>query len=406
MRARAGGVALAALVAACSGGAGAQRAESPAPADQGGTAAPGGGELTPGVDPTIDPEELRVAAIERAMNLLSPAAHICWAAGAADDFKLAGEVRVLVSLDDKVHAKAQISKDATGDKVLTDCLIKALEGYPWPSALAGEAVELPFAFGAPHGQNVIDRRFVPAASQAGAEIGVLLDEKNSGNGAASMIAVVLAPGASLPLAPVARDEAWYFVDPVRISGPDGKPIDLGAGDAAYLKKGAFRAVTNPGQEPARMFLVGVPGGAEGTARAGALPVGTGKPTRTGPGPEIVRRAEATRYPRTGGATTIYLENVAAKKGKRPPARSIALDLLEIDAGIKVPPHRHDEETEMLYLLSGSGTLVVDGVELQVGATSTVQIPPNVEHSFSAAEPVQAIQIYVPPGPEQRFKKMK
>ena len=70
----------------------------------------------------------------------------------------------------------------------------------------------------------------------------------------------------------------------------------------------------------------------------------------------------------------------------------------------MPEHQHALEAELLYVLSGSGTMIVDGVTLPVGPTTVVQIPAGVPHAFTAAEAVTALQFYTPPGPEQRFKK--
>jgi quercetin dioxygenase-like cupin family protein len=400
------------LVAGCGGTAPAPTQEPARGETLGDEMAQGPGEEGAGQG-GVDPEELRVAAIERAMNQVSPAAHLCWAAGAADDYLLAGDVRVLVSLDERTRAKASISADTTGDAVLTDCLVRVLEAYPWPSALAGEGVELPFAFRAPHGQNVVDRRFVPPHGQQGWQISVLLDEKNTGAKVASMLEVALAPGASLPVARVDREEVWYALDALTLRGPAGADIALAAGDAAYLRPGTYRGVANPGKAPARWVVVAVPGGREGSARAGALPAVAppdGKVPRGAPGPEVRRRSEAARYPRASGATTIYFEAAAdaGARGKAAKAapRAVSLSFLEIAAGAAVPPHKHAAETEMLYVLSGSGRMTVEGVELPVGATSAVQVPAGIEHSFTATEATTAVQLYTPPGPEQRFKTLK
>ena len=52
-------------------------------------------------------------------------------------------------------------------------------------------------------------------------------------------------------------------------------------------------------------------------------------------------------------------------------------------------------------------LVFGGIwTTEVGPTTVVQIPASVPHSFAAADAVTALQLYTPPGPEQRFKKMK
>ena len=140
----------------------------------------------------------------------------------------------------------------------------------------------------------------------------------------------------------------------------------------------------------------VPGGALGVARAGALPelLPSQAPLKV-PAVTVVPAAAARRYPRAGGATTLYVEKGAASLG-----------LLEADAGAEVPPHAHARETEVLYVLDGGGTMVVGGTPITVEPTSVIQIPAGVEHRFTATAPTRALQLYSPPGPEQRFKTMK
>src|SRR5205085_4948658 len=69
------------------------------------------------------PLDERIAAIERGMNELAPVANQCWAAGAADDFHLAGDVRLLVAIDAKGKAHAEVVRDTTGDDVPLRCLV-------------------------------------------------------------------------------------------------------------------------------------------------------------------------------------------------------------------------------------------------------------------------------------------
>jgi len=346
----------------------------------------------------VDPEEVRIAAIEKAMNQLAPVANQCWAAAASDDYQLAGTVKMLISFDGAGRATAKADVDTARDPVLTECLAKVLAAYTWPAdVMAGQAIELPFAFTAPHGQNTIDRRLVAKIATTGAQLQVLLDQRNSGNAAASMLEIDLDPGATLPLARADRDEVWVFLDPASITGPDGKKRAVAALDAAYVAKNSYRTVTAPDGAAARVVVVGVPGGDELGPRAGRLPgtPATGKPS--GKAIELHPKAKATRYPRPGGATTILIENAP---------HAASADVIEMDAGVKVPSHEHDHETELLYVLSGSGTMTVDGVDMPVGPTTVVQIPPGTTHSFAAADAVTAIQLYTPPGPEQRFKKTK
>ena len=91
-----------------------------------------------------------------------------------------------------------------------------------------------------------------------------------------------------------------------------------------------------------------------------------------------------------------------------PAGSVSGELallgLALDAGATVPTHVHAGETEVLYVLTGGGTLTVGGVAVPVTEHSVIQIPPGVEHAFTASAATTAIQLYTPAGPEQRFKK--
>ena len=50
------------------------------------------------------------------------------------------------------------------------------------------------------------------------------------------------------------------------------------------------------------------------------------------------------------------------------------------------------------------SMSINGQDIAVTPTSVIQIPPNTKHAFAASAAVKALQIYTPPGPEQRFKK--
>jgi mannose-6-phosphate isomerase-like protein (cupin superfamily) len=88
-----------------------------------------------------------------------------------------------------------------------------------------------------------------------------------------------------------------------------------------------------------------------------------------------------------------------------------IDLLRFSAGAGVAEHDHAHAWETLAVLEGDGTLVrrpasgEQRVEIRPGALVT--IPAGVRHAFlpSGKAPFFAIQVYAPPGPEQRFKKL-
>ncbi len=349
--------ALLVLLAGCPG----KHSETPAPA-----VAPDAG-----AEPVVDEDALeaeRTAAIEHAMNELAPVASQCWAAAAVDDYQLAGDVKILV----EVGVGVTVEEDTTRDPVLTDCLRAVLEGYTWPEVMDAQSFLLPFEFSAPHGQNVIDRAYVPAT--AGAR--VLLDMKNSGNAAASMFELVVE---QQPAATASeRTEVW---------------VNTATLDATFYPPKASRAPA-----PGTYVIVSVPGGAEDATRtSGVLPAGP--PSKKPPKAIAAPRASGFSKPREGvGTVTILVEQATAKSD------AVAASILEIDGAAVIPAHVHDTSTEMLYVLSGSGEMIIDGVTLPVTPTTVVQIPKGVEHSFTAHEPLTVLQFYAPAGPEQRFKK--
>lgn len=416
---------VAALAAALGVGGGCGHGASTGPATAGGGAGTGepgddavggtGGSdgtdddgLAPGADTDGPPLEERIAAIEHAMNDLAPVASQCWAAAAADDLAVAGAVRMLVTIDRAGHATAAAEVDEPGDPVLIRCLTDVLAAYAWAPPIRGQVVELPFAFSAPPMQNVIDRRLVPHRAQAGVDVAVLLDQRNTANAAVSLLAVTIAPGAgaSAATAPRAIDRAelWLFRGPASVTwAGGGGPRTMAAGDALRVPVGARLQVEPAAGVAVNAVVALVPGGREGIARAGALP-GASAPT-TGPGgklpqPVLSPAGGGTRYPRPGGAAFIRLEPGV-------PDRAVGKDLalldLELAAGAAVPAHVHAGETEVLYVLTGAGTMTVGDATVPVTEHSVIQIPPGVSHGFVATAAVTAIQIYTPAGPEQRFK---
>ncbi|MBA3539435.1 MAG: cupin domain-containing protein, partial [Deltaproteobacteria bacterium] len=295
-------------------------------------------------------------------------------------------------------------RDTARTPRLSACVTAVLAGYPWAPPLRGQTIQLPFQFRAPNGQNVIDRKLVSATGQGTIRLSVLADENNTGNAMASLVEVALASGATTGMRRADRAELWFFATPAELRGPDRVAVAVAAGDMVYVPKSGVREILAKAGAVTAMLAI-VPGGREGAARAGALPT----PEVSGwravpPGPVLLAAKAAKSYPRGPGKVTIF-----AEPSKRMTAPTIAAALLEFPAGMAVPEHVHDKETELLYVLSGTGTMIVrdagrtEPVELAVTATSVVQIPPGAKHAFTATQNLRAVQIYTPAGPEQRFK---
>jgi mannose-6-phosphate isomerase-like protein (cupin superfamily) len=119
------------------------------------------------------------------------------------------------------------------------------------------------------------------------------------------------------------------------------------------------------------------------------------------------QGEPARWGGGGYAAVIGLEK---RDGPTPVHADASCSLLAIGSPKGVAEHVHTDEWEMLAILSGAGTMTLGKADaarkVDVKAGSLVAIPKGVPHAFVPSEmPLQAIQLYVPPGPEQRFKKL-
>jgi len=338
-------------------------------------------------------DDEKLAAIQKAMNELDEAMQGCWASAATERFDIEGDVKAQIDIG--TPTTATLALDTTHNPRLTACVIAVLQGYPWAPPLNGQAIQLPFKFRAPDGQSVIDRKLVAWNGQGKVSVSVLLDSANTGNDDASMFELAVQAGGSTGMRTAERTELWYFLAPATIGavGAQGKRSVL-AGDMAFVPKGGAREIL-AGAADVHAVVLMFPGGREGAARAGALPTRTTDAVLSAPaGAQLLPAAKAKQY----GPVLMYAEPAITND------KAFAAEILTLANGATVPEHVHQNETEMLYILAGSGTMTVAGVPLAVTATSVVQVPPATKHTFTASSDVRALQIYTPAGPEQRFKK--
>lgn len=390
---RCAAIALASLVSACP-------PTPPVPAPPG----TGTGSATqvqpPPPDAREPSQEERLAAIQLAMNQLDEAVQGCWAASAAAErFDIAGRLKALIEIGSPT-SKATLVEDTVRNPRLATCVVAVLEAYAWAPPLHGQTIQLPFELRAPmDGQNVIDRGLVPWNGQGKVSVAVLLDDANTGNDALSLFELAIQAGGSTGMRSVERAEVWYFLGPASIVavGTQGAQ-KVGAGDMAYVPKGGAREVKAIAGDVHAVIAM-VPGGKEGSGRAGALPTRELGPVGSAPIGAVVFPAAGAK---TFGPATIYIEPQALPATYK--GAPLAASILSLPAGAKVAEHVHANETEVLYLLEGGGTMTVAGTAIAVTPTSVVQIPQNTKHAFEATSTVRALQIYTPAGPEQRFKK--
>ncbi|QRK12008.1 cupin domain-containing protein [Archangium violaceum] len=89
------------------------------------------------------------------------------------------------------------------------------------------------------------------------------------------------------------------------------------------------------------------------------------------------------------------------------ASAASMGVLELQAGAGVPEHLHERSVEMLYVEEGGAEMTIEGRMLPVKQGDAVYIPAGTLHSARIPEGAprfRAVQVYVGPGPEQRFRQ--
>jgi hypothetical protein len=120
--------------------------------------------------------------------------------------------------------------------------------------------------------------------------------------------------------------------------------------------------------------------------------------RSRPVPEktVVRSNAAPKLEWAGGKMNAHLD-IGTKL-------SPELYLGRLEGVAAVAEHVHAGSWEILVSVEASGTFTLDGREQHLGPRQVVWVPPNTKHSWrpDPGSKLVAIQMYAPPGPEQRF----
>lgn len=79
-----------------------------------------------------------------------------------------------------------------------------------------------------------------------------------------------------------------------------------------------------------------------------------------------------------------------------------LGMLELDAEVQVPEHQ-DQTEETLYVLSGGGTVTIDGVSSEIAAGDSVMMPAGATVTYTnGPEPLRVIQVFAGPEPAVKY----
>lgn len=366
-----------------------------------------------------DREAEQVAAIEYAVNQTGEAVHACYKRATAAEFQMEGVVVLGIAFADDGSSKVEIASDEPNSPLLARCLVDVFTAFQWPAGVfdAGQGIQLPLSFVAATAQYTVHRADARVHEVgAGIKATVILDLDSTGNAAAALSVLELDRGVSVPLHTHTSAELLYVTKGKgTVFGVKGASAgaEVGAGSAIYIAAGVAHGFV-AGADGVEAVQLYAPGGPEqrfegDTQRTDTAPVTEKQANklarkRNTPAP-LVATVDGTEKHELGkamGSVAILFDKGSAKDG------AAYVGLLSAESGFQVPPHRHADETELLYVLQGGGTMTVAGQQLPVRRGTAVQIPPDVEHSFivESKAPVLAVQFYTPSGPEQRFKKAK
>lgn len=359
------------------------------------------------------PDEVRIAAIERAVNETEAAQHECWAFAAADDFRVRGTMVLQLTFGKGRQADSvDVLRDEPGDARLRACVVELFQRYTWPAVFdAGQAIQLPLYFKTPRGQYTVAGKYAESRPLAGgkAQAAVLMHERNTGNSAGGMAVLTLQPGAdtSLHWHNTATEILYVLQGQISVytkARRQGR-LTVKTGQALYIPPGVAHGTLNASRGAASVLQFTTPDGPQRhylgerisdtvvARKGGAVPETDSKPI-------LVRRP--TVYPIAGGRAQVAFFFEQSGTG----ADAAYMGVMTAQPGVAVPAHRHPRSSEYLYVARGAGTMTVAGDQYPIGAATAVQIPADTEHSvlIEGNEPLVAVQFYTPSGPEQRFKQ--
>lgn len=291
-------------------------------------------------------------------------------------------VRVMVGAD--MHPmKADVLKDETGLPELGPCLQSKIGKWDLTSlqAAQGDQVVFPLVFKPEALAKGEKRMLVPmSAQETQGPQRFLIDDQSVGEAPLASVSMLSLPANAVSQAKARKDDEEEIVLYVLEGGFKVGANALGPGDALWLGAHTDKpAITPADKKPLKLLEIRAHG--EGT------------------GQKVVLAADLKTYKIAGGKATakLLLDGVGAK---------LAVDLIDADAGTTIASHKHQSQDEELFFLSGRSTTTIGKQKFDTEPGDAMRIPANMSHAMKVTEPLKAIQIYAPGGPEQRFKKEK
>lgn len=88
------------------------------------------------------------------------------------------------------------------------------------------------------------------------------------------------------------------------------------------------------------------------------------------------------------------------------AKHFSLLVNTMKAGMQGSEHKHEDNEHCWYILSGTGTMYIEGKPAKIGPDMAVFAPANIMHRIDVDpdEDLTYVLVYAPPGPEQKLKE--
>ena len=379
-------------------------------------------------------EEQRVSrALQAALEKHGGDVNRCFEKALADTLDVAGKVELEMDVGDagKVTRAVPASPADTtaASPVLLACLSESATTWTIPGIAAGTTVILPLSFEGQMAQFSIKAADAPERGPGAAKgakgkaakgpspaftVKVLVDEATMHARQASLSLLTIAPANRIAMHKHPGAEVLYVKKGrARVLGPAGiSPEVLTEGMAVFIPAGMPHVIENMVRTAeVEILQVFAPLGPERVYRdptdaKGREAFEVLRDQRKAKAPAGARLAvdsfdKATVYPQAGGKIKVHMLFEPANTD----SEAVSLSVVEFEPGAEIPRHVHDGSAEILYILSGSGSLTIGSEKLAFGAEQAIHLPEGQPHAakFSASEKTIALQLYGPAGPEQRFK---
>ncbi len=335
-------------------------------------------------------DDAAVAAFRTEMTALGDAFRLCHNRARTTNYRIHGSIEFEVGRPQEVLI-VTVRQNGTGSNELAECSKSRIIEHEFAGVVKrGQIYRSSLAF-PDRGPNYViaGADITPLTLSDTQSVTNFLTPDNTGNPDATLAMWRLSAG--LPLEARDTDEVWFVL------GGEGKIYDergakrgqkIYPGSAVYVPRGVSRGYDHTSESPLVVIVAQPPAEA---------------PKKKSKDKLVVKQIGRVPARTIGGGSGEVRMMIGG-----PEKAAVYIGAITLFAKAEVPAHQHEDSTELLYLIEGAGDLRIGTETLPVGPATAIQIPRGVEHAFKATSPtsIKAVQLYVPRGPEERFKKGK